>query len=300
MHRFFSKTKSFCRYSLLPFLRHPLLFPLFGLPAWRFFKLNLFFLLGAKSFEYTWLGSIRLKLYPSEHGLSGNYYFGLHEFSNMAFAFHLLREDDIFLDVGANVGSYSLMLSRLKSAVSYAYEPIPHTYHKLCLNIQLNNLQSRVTTKQVCLTSAENHFHPIYMSTTFNCANSVASNNFSQDLTLVNGSTLDIETTALDSLTLVKIDVEGHELSVLQGFTETLTNNPPLCLLVESREDKVNQLLRDKSYNCYQYMPFTRNLVPSLPSKGPDNALWIHDTAYISVEDRVKTSKAIKIFNVKV
>lgn len=42
-------------------------------------------------------------------GATGNYYCGLHELNDMAFVLHLLREDDHFLDVGANIGSYSVL-----------------------------------------------------------------------------------------------------------------------------------------------------------------------------------------------
>jgi hypothetical protein len=42
-------------------------------------------------------------------GATGNWYCGLHELNDMAFVLHLLRKDDHFLDVGANIGSYSVL-----------------------------------------------------------------------------------------------------------------------------------------------------------------------------------------------
>src|SRR5438270_11919454 len=42
-------------------------------------------------------------------GATGNWYCGLHEVRDMAFALHLLRPGDRFLDVGANVGSYTVL-----------------------------------------------------------------------------------------------------------------------------------------------------------------------------------------------
>jgi len=41
---------------------------------------------------------------PGETGVTGNIYTGLHEFSSMGYLLHVLREGDLFVDVGANVG----------------------------------------------------------------------------------------------------------------------------------------------------------------------------------------------------
>jgi len=42
-------------------------------------------------------------------GATGNIYCGLHEFEDMALVLHSIRPGDLFVDVGANVGSYSLL-----------------------------------------------------------------------------------------------------------------------------------------------------------------------------------------------
>jgi hypothetical protein len=42
-------------------------------------------------------------------GATGNLYVGLHEFEEMAFLLHFLRPGDLFADVGANVGSYTIL-----------------------------------------------------------------------------------------------------------------------------------------------------------------------------------------------
>jgi hypothetical protein len=44
-----------------------------------------------------------LRICPSMTGATGNIYAGLHEFEDMAFVLHLLRENDLFVDVGANI-----------------------------------------------------------------------------------------------------------------------------------------------------------------------------------------------------
>ena len=42
-------------------------------------------------------------------GATGNLFCGLHEIEDMGFVLHFLRSDDIFLDVGVNVGTYTVL-----------------------------------------------------------------------------------------------------------------------------------------------------------------------------------------------
>jgi hypothetical protein len=50
-------------------------------------------------------GGTRLLAKPGMTGATGNIYCGLHECHDMGFLLHFLRKDDLFLDVGANIGS---------------------------------------------------------------------------------------------------------------------------------------------------------------------------------------------------
>ncbi|MEY4270962.1 MAG: hypothetical protein RLZZ58_2178, partial [Pseudomonadota bacterium] len=52
-----------------------------------------------------WISGTRLVVERGMAGATGNLYFGLHEFADMGFMLHLLRADDFFLDIGANVGT---------------------------------------------------------------------------------------------------------------------------------------------------------------------------------------------------
>ena len=70
-------------------------------------------------------------------GATGNIYAGLHEFADMAFTLHFLRPDDLFMDVGANVGSYTLLASGVCKARTISFEPYPETMAALRRNIDL-------------------------------------------------------------------------------------------------------------------------------------------------------------------
>src|SRR5262245_10746432 len=71
-------------------------------------------------------------------GATGNIYCGLHEFEDMGFALHLLRPGDLFVDVGANVGSYSLLAAATGADV-IAFEP-GEAFPLLKRNVEANHL----------------------------------------------------------------------------------------------------------------------------------------------------------------
>ena len=74
-------------------------------------------------------------------GITGNWYCGLHEFHEMAFVLHFLRKNDTFIDVGANVGSYTILAAVTGSNV-ISIEPIPSTFNYLKNNVSINNFTS--------------------------------------------------------------------------------------------------------------------------------------------------------------
>ena len=88
---------------------------------------------------YDWINGSKFLVGIGETGLTGNIYTGLHEFSDMAFLLHVLRPDDLFIDVGANVGSYTILACAAIGACGYAFEPIPTTYKRLIENIRINH-----------------------------------------------------------------------------------------------------------------------------------------------------------------
>src|SRR5208337_4657605 len=64
-----------------------------------------------ETIEYEWVSGSKLLVKNGMTGATGNIYCGLHEFADLAFLLHLLRPGDLFVDVGANIGSYTCRLS---------------------------------------------------------------------------------------------------------------------------------------------------------------------------------------------
>ena len=58
-----------------------------------------------------WVGGQRLAIKHGMAAATANIYVGLYEFADMMPALHFLRERDLFLDIGANVGTYTVLAS---------------------------------------------------------------------------------------------------------------------------------------------------------------------------------------------
>jgi len=146
-------------------------------------------------------------------------------------------EDDVFYDVGANVGTYSLIAAGvgLPRGHVYAFEPSFSTYAVLCENVFVNGLGDRITTLPVALGGAT-------ALETFRYSNlrpGAAKHNWPTGETAythrVLGYRLDDLVRQLD-LPLpnhIKIDIDGGEPDLLRGATEVLSSPSLQTLIVE-------------------------------------------------------------------
>ena len=161
-----------------------------------------------------------LPLRKGDTGLSGNYYFGLHDFRDMAFASYLLRTGDLFVDIGANLGSYSLIASGICGARSIAFEPVPYTYSRLSRVIAANDLSGLIDARCCALSrpvdSREISHKELWFSVDKDCRNSFVDASYSGQKSRVAGQSVDEELRGVSPI-LFKIDVEGFEADVLAG-----------------------------------------------------------------------------------
>jgi hypothetical protein len=62
------------------------------------------------------------------------------EFEEMSFVMHFLRPDDLFVDVGANIGAFTVLAGAVAGSRTISFEPGPLAFGFLVKNIRLNNL----------------------------------------------------------------------------------------------------------------------------------------------------------------
>ena len=135
-----------------------------------------------------------------------------------------LRPDGIFIDVGANIGSqtvYALLSGAFSRAI--AIEPDPHNFDILQRNLAINGLEDRVLAVRAAASATSGTLQLVHHGKNYG-AHSVEPSFIDNPAGAVSvvGTTLD-ELLQQYGVTpvqvgLVKIDVEGHELSVLQGM----------------------------------------------------------------------------------
>lgn len=155
---------------------------------------------------------IRLAARRGMTGATGNIYAGLHEFADMAFTLHFLRPDDLFLDVGANIGSYTLLASGVCKARTIAFEPDPQTMALLRRNIDLNGLDGRVLLEQTAVGAEDGE---VEFTLGRDTCNQVTQGN-AERTQRVSMRTLDT-VAGLTPPTMIKVDVEGYEADVFRG-----------------------------------------------------------------------------------
>lgn len=172
----------------------------------------------------------------SNHVRAGGYETELQVESSKLLAGHT---DGIVLDVGANLGSYVVPLAKQHPYLQFeAFEPQRVVYYQLCANIFLNRL-SNVYAHNVGLSNEKritSYILPNYAEETNIGAFSIDFDTRHNDYEVKSeGVTERMQIIPLDlmryeKVRLIKIDVEGHELQVLQGAEHTLRENdyPPI------------------------------------------------------------------------
>lgn len=207
-------------------------------------------------------GGLSLRCYPHSSAASAVIYSSLPDWWEMRFLLDHLQAGDTFVDVGANVGVYSLLAAGIAGVEVVSYEPSSIPWSRLVENVEINGLTSvRVCP---CAVGSEAAMVPMTMGedTTDRVVTAAESG---RPVQLVPQVTLDgeLEGGALDGcrVALVKIDVEGLEPEVLAGARRLIENQRPVLLIENNVPDVIVRTLRSLGYSFHRYHPPTRSLV---------------------------------------
>jgi FkbM family methyltransferase len=233
---------------------------------------------------HSWVDGTKLVVHKGMTGATGNIYCGLHEFADMAFVLHVLKPTDVFLDVGANVGSYTVLASGVCGARTLAFEPDPKTVEHLRRNIEINGLDGLVEVHQVALGSTPGE-----------TAFTVGRETVNRVAELGEADTQTVPMRRLDDIsgarqaTLIKLDVEGYEAEVLAGAREVLASPTVLAVETESQDAATLEALIGAGFIRRWYEPWSRTLLQAQPTDLKNsNALFLRDET--AVLDRVNAA----------
>jgi FkbM family methyltransferase len=167
-----------------------------------------------------------------------------------------IKKGDIIIDIGANIGYYVLLESRLvgKKGKIYAIEPVPQNVEILKKNIKLNKY-TNIEISQLAM-GDKNEEGVIYVSGERNKSSMIFLGSSSNDF---------IETAKVKVMTLdeflenkpypnfIRMDVEGYEYEIIKGMEKTLGANKPLKLFMEIHPPYLGKKLIDLLNTLEQY-----------------------------------------------
>ena len=178
-------------------------------------------------------------------------YSGSYEPLTLKLCEEILQEGGVFVDIGANVGLFSIHLSVNKNVSTYAVEPSFENFQRLINNINRNQL-SNVTPANIGL-SCEDSFgylvnHSVENSGTFKVVES--HNDLNSYLIRLTTLSELLRYLKIKEIDLIKIDIEGYEMNVFKGlFTDNNVRPKNIVMEFSGLMERTGYTMDD----CYNY-----------------------------------------------
>jgi len=176
----------------------------------------------------------------------------------------VVRPGDVFIDVGANVGWFTMLASTLvgEEGRVHAFEPRADTADHLEKSVVLNELQNQVTVHRFALSDAEGHQLLVWTRNTENPGGSFVVDHVpTPDMEVQPVLLRRLDDLQLERVDFIKVDVEGAEMRVFRGAQTTLERCRPVVLSElspdmlrrgsDSTPEAVFSLFRTMSYRIF-------------------------------------------------
>jgi FkbM family methyltransferase len=136
----------------------------------------------------------------------------------------IIKPDDWILDIGANIGTHTLAISRIADkGVVMAYEPQRMLFYNLCANIALNSISNVYCFPQAFgRTTGVITVPELDMKTPGNFGALELNSEIPEGANKCQVKMVSLDSLNLKKLNFIKMDVEGMELEVLLGGKETI------------------------------------------------------------------------------
>jgi len=201
---------------------------------------------------------------------------GIYDYNNMSFIKLILNngsnKSNIFIDAGSNIGSYTLIASETKNTKVISIEPHYETYNKLIENINLNKRENIIPlnyalTNKNCMVKITDELD--------STKNRILNSNNLTTGQFVIGKTLDTICQELNILpTSVKIDVEGFEEQVLQGFKNK--SHKVKFMIIESGDNSgIIKIMKEMSFYGPYYVHFKKKYILNYPHSASEDPIFL-------------------------
>lgn len=172
------------------------------------------------------------------------YYTGTYEKGTLFVIKNILKEGSIFVDIGANIGLMSIFSSSIvkNKGHVYSFEPNPATSEILNRNIELNSISNITSSNFAIGSKAEKTKIYDRWDVSRGGATLIKPENETGSYEISVISLVNYFKDEEQRIDLIKIDVEGFELEVLEGSKSILKRKTPPMLIVECSEMRENSM----------------------------------------------------------
>jgi FkbM family methyltransferase len=216
---------------------------------------------------------------------------GLYEELETALLKNIAKSSKTIFDVGANVGYYSVILGlNLNEQQNlYAFEPIKSSFTQLERNLKANSLEEKTNAFNIALsdkTGTIELYIPMKSGSSATSARLLHPEEENR-IEIVESQTLDcfVSENAISSCDLLKIDVEGAELQILQGAIKTIDKFKPVIFTELLRKwsaayayhpNDVINLLGNLNYNCFSVNEHLTEILKITDETIETNFIFVH------------------------
>lgn len=194
-------------------------------------------------------------LNPTEHIQQQLFWYGYYEKELGDLMKKTVKPGDVFLDIGANIGYFSLLVANNSPSVKViSFEPVAGLFQNMNENISLNNIKNIATVNAA--TGEITEEKELFISAPDNLGMSSfhQPENYSGKKESVKVVAIDdwFKTSGLSKIDVIKLDVEGSELAALKGMKEVLQKQKPV-LIVEVNPETLS-MFNLKPSDIYDYL----------------------------------------------
>lgn len=229
----------------------------FGIHTKIFKPYNLFRGLVCQAEAY----KLKLELHLDDWIQENIFFLGEYEKAELLTLNTFLKKGNTILDIGANIGLYSLYASKIvgEQGRIISFEPFKQNYHSFSNNIALNNFINIQLEKKAV--GIENGSIKLYYNQDEQNLGMVSTqfveNAICEEVSVISIDEY-IEENKINQVDFIKIDIEGHEFKALQGMRNTLLKYKPTILIEILEENNsadnneyVHRFLVDLGYHKY-------------------------------------------------
>jgi len=264
-----------------------------------------------RKFSKTFLPKLKVKTFiPTIFGFDlvvgpenafNYYYLGFYESGALNIFKNILAENDVFVDVGANIGLMSFFASQLvgRNGIVLAVEPTEIFFQDLSNGIKKNNFENIIPLK-IGLGSSKKQL-PIYHN---KICPSLIQTDENDPSEIIEIRTLDsvVEENNISKIKLIKIDVEGFELEVIKGGQRLFSgpNAPLVCVEYVKdqqmiKENGMNSLDLLKKFNNYKFfqLEYSSDIIGKLIEVKNFEQIHRNDNVFCLLENHIVNYKKL-------